>query len=212
VKILRVDDHTILRHGLRALLEKEMDVRLVDEAANGREAVELARKSVPEVILMDIVMPGLNGIDATRAIVAENPRAKVIGLSMNSDGHYLVAMFAAGAVGYLLKDAASTELVLAIRTVLQNRSYVSPAIAADVIECVRGAGHPALPRALTSREREVLQFLAEGKTSKEIGNTLGISVATVETHRRQMVTKLGIRTIAELTKYAVREGLTTLEK
>jgi DNA-binding NarL/FixJ family response regulator len=189
-----------------------MDIKHVEEAANGRDAVELARTTRPNVVVMDISMPGLNGIDATREILTENRNAKVIGLSMNSDSRYVLAMFRAGTVGYLLKDAASGELVQAIRTVMQNQTYVSPGIAADVVAGV-GAMHSApAEKSLSPREREVLQLLAEGKTSKDIAATLHIALPTVETHRKQIMTKLGIRTIAELTKYAIREGLTTLEK
>jgi DNA-binding NarL/FixJ family response regulator len=212
MKILLADDHTMMRHGLRAILEKELDVQLVEEASDGRRAVEIARHTRPDVVVMDVSMPGLNGIDATREILAENRDAKVIALSMNSDRRYVLAMFAAGAVGYLLKDAASQELILAIRTVMQNQTYVSPAIAEDVVASVRGAQAPPSSKSLSSREREVLQLLAEGKTSKDIAATLHVALPTVETHRRQIMTKLGIRTIAELTKYAIREGLTTLEK
>jgi DNA-binding NarL/FixJ family response regulator len=212
MKVLLVDDHTMMRHGLRAILEKETDIQLVEEAANGREAVEIARRMRPNVIVMDIGMEGLNGIDATREILAENRDAKVIGLSMNSDRRYVLAMFAAGAVGYLPKGAPSSELILAIRTVSQNQTYVSPAVAAEVVAGVRAAQPLPSPKELTLREREVLQLLAEGKTSKDIASTLHVGLATVETHRRQIMTKLGIRTIAELTKYAIREGLTALEK
>jgi DNA-binding NarL/FixJ family response regulator len=212
MRILLVDDHAMMRHGLRAVLEKEFDVRQVDEASNGREAVEVARRTHPNVIVMDIGMRGLNGIDATREILSENRGAKVIALSMNSDRRYVLAMFAAGAVGYLLKDAASSELILAIRTVLKNQTYVSPDVAADVVAGAHGPQPGAPPKSLSLREREVLQLLAEGKTSKEIAAELHIALPTVETHRRQIMTKLGLRSIAELTKYAIREGLTALEK
>jgi DNA-binding NarL/FixJ family response regulator len=212
MKILLADDHAMMRHGLRAILEKEMGAWEVEEASNGRDAVDIARRTRPHVVVMDIGMPGLNGIDATREIVADNRDAKVIGLSMNSDRRYVLAMFAAGAVAYLLKDAASSELILAIRTVLQNQTYVSPAVAEGVVASVRASAQAASPKALSAREREVLQLLAEGKTSKHIASTLHVALPTVETHRRQIMTKLGIRTIAELTKYAIREGLTALEK
>ncbi|HEY2516278.1 MAG TPA: response regulator transcription factor [Polyangiaceae bacterium] len=212
MKILLADDHAMMRHGLRAILEKEMDVQSVEEAANGREAVEIARRTRPSVVVMDIGMPGLNGIDATREIVSDNRDTKVIALSMNSDRRYVLAMFAAGAAGYLLKDAASSELILAIRAVLQNQTYVSPAVAEDVVATVRRAQTEPSPKALSVREREVLQLLAEGKTSKDIAAALGVALPTVETHRRQIMAKLGLRSIAELTKYAIREGLTALEK
>jgi DNA-binding NarL/FixJ family response regulator len=212
MRILLVDDHALMRHGMRAILEKEADVVSVEEAANGRDAVDIARRTRPNVVVMDIGMPGLNGIDATREIIAENREAKVIGLSMNSDRRYVLAMFAAGAVGYLPKDAPSTELIFAIRTVMQNLTYVSPAVAEEVVAGVRASAPPPSQKELSLREREVLQLLAEGKTSKDIASTLHVAVATVETHRRQIMTKLGIRTIAELTKYAVREGITALER
>ncbi len=212
MRILLADDHALMRHGLRAILEREMDITVVDEAENGRDAVEIARRTRPNVVVMDIGMPGLNGIDATREILAENREAKVIALSMNSDRRYVVAMFAAGAVGYLPKDAPSSELILAIRAVLQNRTYVSPAVAETVVAGVRASHPPEAPKALSTREREVLQLLAEGKTSKDIAATLHVALPTVESHRRQIMAKLGLRSIAELTKYAIREGLTALEK
>jgi DNA-binding NarL/FixJ family response regulator len=212
MKILLVDDHAIMRDGLRAVLERESDMQLAGEASNGRDAVELALRLRPCVIVMDIGMPGLNGIDATREILSEHRAAKVIALSMNSDRRYVLAMFAVGAVGYLVKDAAASELILAIRTVVQNRAYVSPAVAEDVIASVREAYAEHPTKELSGREREVLQLIAEGKTSKDIAAALHLAVPTVETHRRQLMGKLGIRSIAELTKYAVREGLTLLEK
>jgi DNA-binding NarL/FixJ family response regulator len=212
MRVLLADDHTLMRDGLRAILQKEMDIQLVDEASNGRDAVEMARRTNPNVVVMDIGMAGLNGIDATREIVAENRNAKVIGLSMNSDRRYVVAMFAAGAVGYLPKDAASSELVFAIRTVMQNQTYVSPSVAEGVVANVRASQLAPTPRSLSSREREVLQLLAEGKTSKDIAATLHLALATVETHRRQIMAKLELRSVAELTKYAIREGLTELGK
>jgi DNA-binding NarL/FixJ family response regulator len=212
MRVLLADDHTLMRDGLRAILEKEMDIQLVDEASNGRDAVEMARRTNPNVVVMDIGMAGLNGIDATREIVAENRNAKVIGLSMNSDRRYVVAMFAAGAVGYLPKDAASSELVFAIRTVMQNQTYVSPSVAEGVVANVRASQLAPSPRSLSSREREVLQLLAEGKTSKDIAATLHLALTTVETHRRQIMAKLELRSVAELTKYAIREGLTELGK
>jgi DNA-binding NarL/FixJ family response regulator len=212
VRVLLVDDHTLMRHGLRAILQKEMDIPVIDEASNGREAVEMARIKRPNVIVMDIGMAGLNGVDATREILSENRNAKVIALSMNSDRRYVVAMFTAGAVGYLPKEAASSELVFAIRTVMQNQMYVSPSVAESVVANVRSSQPPAEPKSLSVREREVLQLLAEGKTSKDIAATLHVALATVETHRRQIMAKLELRSIAELTKYAIREGITALEK
>ncbi len=212
MKILLVDDHAIMRDGLRAVLEREGDMELVGEASNGRCAVELALRLRPCVVVMDIGMPGLNGIDATREILSEHRAAKIIALSMNSDRRYVLAMFAVGAVGYLVKDAAASELILAIRTVAQGRAYVSPTVAEDVIALLRTTHGPHLGGDLSGREREVLQLIAEGKTSKDIAAALHLAVPTIETHRRQVMAKLSIHSIAELTKYAVREGLTLLEK
>ena len=211
MNILLVDDHHMMRDGLRAILEREA-MTVIGEAENGHEAINLARRLRPDVIVMDIAMPDLNGIDATRRIVAESPQAKVIALSMNSDRRYVVAMFEAGAMGYLVKNCASGELVQAVRAVSRNLTYISPSVAATMGESNRGGPpHPKPPRSLSPREREVLQLIAEGCSSKEIAARLGVAVPTVETHRRQIVDKLGVRTIAELTKYAVREGLTTIE-
>jgi DNA-binding NarL/FixJ family response regulator len=212
MRVLLADDHTLMRHGLRAILEKEPDIREVLEAEDGRDAVAVAKRTRPHVVVMDVGMPGLNGIDATREILADNKDAKVIGLSMNSDRRYVLAMFAAGAVGYLPKDAPSSELILAIRAVMQNRTYVSPSVAETVVAGLRASLPPPSPKALSTRERAVLQLLAEGSTSKDIAAALNVALATVETHRRQIMTKLGIRTVAELTKYAIREGITALEK
>lgn len=213
MKILLVDDHKMMRDGLRAILEKE-NLEVVGEAASGREALAQARRLRPQVVVMDISMPDLNGIDATGKLLAELPGLKVIALSMNSDRRYVLAMFKAGAVGYLLKNAASEELIAAVRAVADDLTYVSPAIASlivdDALDGKRAGQGPAL-RTLSPREREVLQLLAEGKSSKDIAGRLDIAVPTVETHRRQIMDKLGLRTIAELTKYAIREGLTSLE-
>jgi two-component system, NarL family, response regulator NreC len=220
LRILLCDDHRLMREGLRAILEKA-GLEVVGEAENGRQGVELARQLHPDVVLMDISMPDLNGIDATRLMVEERPAIKVIGLSMNSDRRYVVTMFSAGAVGYLLKSAASEELIRAVEAVTANLKYVSPAVAGTFIDDYVAQAAPseflaneapaAAPKPLSLREREVLQLLAEGKSSKEIATRLSIAATTVESHRRQIMDKLNIRTIAELTKYAVREGLTTLE-
>jgi len=211
VKILLADDHKMLRDGLRAILEKE-GLQVVGEAATGHEAIEMARRLRPTVVVMDISMPELNGIDATRRIMAELPGTKVIGLSMNSDRRYVVAMFAAGAVGYLLKNSASDELIQAVHAVCNDLTYVSPAIAAIVVDrLVDGTRTETKAKPLSPREREVLQLLAEGKSSKDIATRLDLAVPTVETHRRQIMDKLNLRTIAELTKYAIREGITSID-
>lgn len=212
-KVALVDDHKIIRDGLRAILEERTEHVVVGEAADGHEAISVARAARPDVIVMDVSMRGLNGIDATRRIVEELPEIKVLGLSMNSDRRYVLAMLSAGASGYLLKDAASDELIRALDTVLTGHTYLSPAITGIVIEsAVHPSGAVEAPgSALSTREREVLQLLAEGHTSKEIARRLYVAIATVETHRRRIMSRLGIHSIAELTKYAIREGLTTLD-
>ncbi len=211
MKILLVDDHKMLRDGLRAILQAE-GIIVVGEAATGREAIALAHQLRPEIVVMDISMPDLNGVDATRRLVTELPGTKVVALSMNADRRYVVAMFEAGAVGYLLKNAASEELVLALRTVAGDLTYISPGIAAILVDSsLAPASQSRGDRPLSPREREVLQLLAEGNSSKDIANRLSLAVPTVETHRRQIMDKLNLRTVAQLTKYAVREGITSLD-
>lgn len=213
MNVLIVDDHAMMRAGLRLLLERE-GITVIGEAANGRDAVAAARRLKPDIVLMDISMPEMNGVDATRRVLAEIPGAKVVALSMHTDRRYVIAMFTAGASGYLLKGAASDELTQALRAVSRGMTYVSPAVGGVVVgELLDHAPREgdAKPRSLTAREREVLQLLAEGRSSKDIAKILHVAVATVETHRRQIMEKLDLHTIAELTKYAVREGLTALE-
>lgn len=216
MRVFIVDDHELVRAGMRMLLESE-GFEVVGEADNGREALGAVAREKPDVVLMDITMPCLNGIDATRLMLAERPSLMVIAVSMNSDRRSVMQMFAAGAVGYLLKNCAADELLFALKAMAQGHKYVSPRIAGIVLDqlgTAPDADAPAGPngqKALTSREREVLQLVAEGMSNKEIGEQMHISVATVETHRRQVMDKLGIRTVAELTKYAIREGLTSLD-
>jgi two-component system response regulator NreC len=209
VRALLVDDHAIVREGLRAILERA-GTEVVGECSNGREALPLARRLLPDVVLMEISMPELNGIDATRRVLDELPQIKVIGLSMHADERHIAELFSAGASGYLPTDSASRELLAAIQAVVQNQTYLSPAVAWVALSTLAPGAPKHHPRALTGREREVLQLLAEGHTSKEICARLSIAVPTVETHRRQIMSKLGIRTIAELTKFAIRQGLTPL--
>lgn len=214
INILLVDDHKIVRDGLRSLLEKEPGIKVVGEASSGREAVRFVNELTPDVVILDIGMPDLNGIDATRQMKAKIPAMKILALSMHSDKRFVARMFAAGASGYLLKDCAFEELARAIRTVAQDQTYLSPSIASQVIkDYVRrlAESDSAGPPLVTPREREVIQLLAEGKSTKHIAAALNISVKTVETHRSQIMEKLNIDSIANLTKFAIREGLTSLE-
>lgn len=213
IRILLADDHKIIREGLKALIEKQPDMEVAAEAQDGLSTVKLAQKILPQIIIMDIGMPEMNGIDATRHIVSEKRDVKIIALSMHSDRRFVLEMLKAGASGYLLKDSAFEELVTAIHTVMANQPYLSPKIT-DIV--VKEYLHN-LPKndsnvfnILTGREREVLQLLAEGKSTKQIALTLNLSVKTVETHRQQIMDKLEIRSVAELTKYAIREGITSL--
>ena len=212
-RILVVDDHRIMREGLRALLAGIPGMAVVAEANNGRCAVQLAQEQKPDVIIMDVSMPDLNGIEATRQILAAHPEIRVIALSIHSDRRFVLQMFRAGAVGYLLKDCAFEELAHAIEVVLDGQAYLSPGIAGVVVgEFLRqlASDESTLIPSLTAREREVLQLTAEGKSTKEIASLLRVSVKTVETHRRQLMEKLRMNSVAELTKFAVREGLTSL--
>lgn len=213
LKIILVDDHKIVRHGLKAAFENESDMVVVGEAEDGRSAISLTRDIQPDVVLMDVSMPDLNGIEATRQILSEAPSCKVIGLSMHSHGRYVMGMLEAGAAGFLLKTCSFDELKRAVRSVASGKTFLSADIASLVVDAAitpnRGK-EPVLATDLTPREREVLQLIAEGCTTREIAEKLHVSVKTVETHRRQIMNKLNLRSIAQLTKYAVREGLTSL--
>jgi len=215
MKILLADDHKLIREGLRLLLEKRGRITIVGEADNGISAVRMARDLKPDLVLMDIAMPDLNGIEATRRIRTEAPGVKVIALSMHMDKRFVRHMFAAGASGYVLKESAFEEVSMAIKAVAMGRLYISPKITDQVLaEYVKQLTKPSAGEEspLSGREREVLQMLAEGKSSRKIAERLHISVTTVDTHRKHIMDKLGFRTIAELTKYAVREGLTSLDE
>jgi len=214
IKIILADDHQIVRHGLRSLLSSEPDMEVVGEADNGRAVVRLVQEKSPQVVIMDISMPDLNGIEATRQIIAESPGVKIIALSMHSDSLFVLNMFKAGASGYLLKDCALEELVKAVRTVLNRKIYLSPGISDIVIkDFVIGWSPPdsSAYSILTTREREVLQLMAEGRNTNQIAENLCVSVKTVEAHRKQLMNKLDIHSVAELTKYAIRQGLTSLD-
>lgn len=203
-----------MREGLRTLIEKQPDMKVVAEAENGRMAVQLVQELLPEVVVMDIGMPDLNGIEATRQILADNPEVKVIALSMHSAKRFVAEMLKAGSSGYLLKDCAFEELTLAIRTVIANKVYVSAGITDMMIkDYVHNLSKTefSVTSILTPREREVLQLLAEGKTTKQIALSLNVSVKTIETYRQQLMHKLNLHSVAELTKYAIREGITSLE-
>jgi DNA-binding NarL/FixJ family response regulator len=209
MKVVLADDHAMVREGLRAVLEKA-GVRVIGEAANGREAVAEVLRLHPDVVVMDLAMPELNGVDAARRLTKELPGTKIVALSMTADRRYVTAMMAAGAAGYVLKNAAAEQLIEALNVVTSGEKYLSPEIA-DQHFSTRASARGTTEKGLTPREREVLQLVAEGKSSKEIAVTLSIALPTVETHRRQLMEKLGLRSIAELTKYAIREGLTSAE-
>ena len=214
VTILIVDDHNIVRDGLRALLEPLAGMKVVGEAENGRVAVRLAREIQPDIVIIDVAMPDLNGIEATRKIRSQVPGTKVIGLSMHSDRRFVSRMLQAGAAAYLRKESAFEEIAAAIEAVARGEHYLGRGITDLVV-----ADYKALmldksldrQEPLTHREREVVQLLAEGKKTAEIATQLHVSVKTVETHRTNIMGKLGLHSIAELTKYAVREGLTSLD-
>ena len=212
-RILLVDDHQMVREGLRALLACEPGFEIVGEAADGRTALSLIRTLSPNVVIMDIEMPDLNGIEATRQIKSEFERVKVIALSTHFDRRYVSHMLDAGASAYVPKMDAHDELVRAVRAVSAGRTYLSPEVAGFVVERYgdgKGGDDSAYSR-LSAREREVLQLVAEGKSSPATAKLMHISIKTVETHRRNIVQKLDVHGTAELTKYAVREGLTSLE-
>jgi DNA-binding NarL/FixJ family response regulator len=212
--VLIADDHRLFRDGLRNLLSETKDARVVAETTDGAETVAAALKLKPDIVLMDISMPELNGIEATRRIVAQSGATKIIMLSMHSDTRFVTEALKAGATGYLLKDCAFEEVLRAVKAVSEGAIYLSSRISESVIrdyvaiaKSVPGSAFSTL----SAREREVLQLLAEGKSTKETAGKLHVSVKTVETHRKQIMDKLDIHSVAELTKYAIREGLTPLE-
>lgn len=214
ISILLAEDHQIMREGLRVMLAKQSGMEVIGEAADGRSAVRLAKELSPDVVIMDISMPDLNGIEATRHITAESKGTKVLALSMHSGRKIVAEMLKAGASGYVLKGCAFTSLCNAIRTVVAGQIYLSQGITDVVVEdYVRhlSADEPPFHATLPPRERETLQLLAEGKSTKQIAAILHVSVKTIETYRRQIMNRLNMHSLPELTKYAIREGLTSLE-
>ncbi|HEU0264191.1 MAG TPA: response regulator transcription factor [Geobacterales bacterium] len=213
MNVLLADDHQIVREGVRHLLERQEGVRVIAMADNGRQAVQLATELQPDLVVMDLTMPELNGIEATRQIVASYPEIRVLVLSMHSDRRFVDEALAAGASGYLLKESAAEELVEALQQIAAGERYLSPRISSMVTAGKSANLHHSLHSPLTllsSRERQVLQLIAEGKNTKEIAFLLEISVKTIETHRQQVMKKLGIFSVAELTRFALREGITPL--
>lgn len=213
-KVLLVDDHALIREGLRSLLEKQPDVQVVGEAEDGRRAKELVAELSPDIVIMDVTMPRLGGIEATRQIVSEFPSVKVIALSIHSKRRFVADMLGAGAAGYILKECLFDELVQAIQAVAAGGRYLSPRITDvvvdDYVKRLSGGAESPLA-ALTGREREVLQLVAEGKSTKQIAVELHVSTKTIEANRRQIMEKLDMHSVAELTKYAIREGITALD-
>jgi len=206
IRILLADDHAVVRQGFRMILSAHPDLEIVGEAGNGREAVELAATLRPDVVVMDVAMPELNGIEATRRLTADNPHTRVVALSMHKDSVYVREILRAGARGYLLKDSVADDLVAAVRAVASGEGYLSPGVSNAVLDDYRK--HVTNPiDLLSSREREVLQMLAEGKTNKEIAVVLNLSVYTVEAHRGRIMEKLNVHSINELVRFALRNGL-----
>src|SRR5260221_62730 len=212
IRVLLADDHTVVRQGLRALLAAEEDIEIVGEAENGRQAIQLVKKLLPDVAVIDIAMPGLNGLEATRQITRSVPTTKVLILSSYSDDEYVQQLTEAGAAGYLVKQTAANELLKAIREAQQGNAYFSPAIAKRLRDQCREAfvtGKPGHKRSdyLTTREAEVLQLVAEGRANKQIAAELCISIKTVEKHRQQVTNKLNIHDVAGLTRHAIAKGI-----
>lgn len=205
VKILLADDHTIVRQGLKLILSAHADMEVVGEAANGREAVDMAGKLRPDVVLMDVQMPELNGIDAAKQMVAANSRIRILALSMHKEAVYVREILKAGARGYILKDAIDTELLNAIRSVAQGNGYISPAVAGALDEKKADPNNPV--DTLSPREREVLLLIADGKTNKEIATKLNLSVYTVDSHRGKIMEKLNLHSAGELVRFAIKNGL-----
>ncbi len=206
IRILLADDHAMVRQGFRMILSSQADMEIVGEAGNGREAVEQAEKLQPDIVVMDVAMPELNGIEATRRLAASSPRTRVLALSMHKDSVYVREILRAGARGYLLKDSIGSDLLAAVRAVARGEGYLSPAVSEAVLSDYRRHVTDPLDL-LTSREREVLQLIAEGKTNKDVAATLNLSVYTVDAHRGRIMEKLNLHSTGELVRFAVRKGL-----
>lgn len=211
IRVVLVDDHTVVRAGLRALIDRLDGVRVVAEAADGEAALALVRPDPPEVVITDITMKGMDGVDLALALKREFPQVRVIVLSMHSGADYVQKALGSGVSAYLLKDAAMVELELAVRAVMRGETYLSPAVSARVVEGYVQASTPMLV-SLTSRQREILKLLAQGMSAKEIAFQLGIAVKTAEAHRAQIMERLGIRDVPGLVKYAIRVGLAKLDE
>ena len=211
IRILLADDHTVMRNGLRLLLERQPHLKVVAEASDGREAVAMAAAEDPDVVVMDIAMPHLNGVEAARQIVSHNPRAAVAILSMHSDESYVIRSLKAGARAYLLKDSAEADLLEAIQAIREGKSFFSPAVRRilkeDYMRQLDKMDAEDSYELLTTREREVLQLVAEGKSNKEVANLFNLSLYTVETHRTHILQKLNLHSVPELILYAVRKGI-----
>jgi DNA-binding NarL/FixJ family response regulator len=208
IRVMLADDHSLVRAGIRSLLGAMAGVQVVGEAASGEEALELAAREQPDVVLMDIAMRGMTGLEAAASLRAHHPGIRVVILSMHSGEEYVLQALRAGAAGYLLKDAATGELELALRSVMRGESWLSPAVSRQVVEgYVQRAGAESAPELLTARQREVLRLIADGKSTKEIAFLLNVSGKTIETHRAQIMERLGIRDVPGLVRYALRTGL-----
>ena len=211
IRILLADDHTVMRNGLRLLLERQPNLKVVGEASDGREAVEMAAAQAPDVVVMDIAMPHLNGVEAARQIASRSPHTAIAILSMHSDESYVIRSLKAGARAYLLKDSAEADLIAAIHAITEGKSFFSPAVRSllkeDYMRQLAEVGADDSYELLTTREREVLQLVAEGKSNKEIAGLLNLSLYTVETHRTHILQKLGLHSVPELILYAVRKGI-----
>jgi DNA-binding NarL/FixJ family response regulator len=215
IRVLLADDHTLIRGGIRALLESTGGVEVVAESGDGREALALIGEHTPDVALLDIGMPGLNGLEVTRRAAKESPRTRVVILSMHADAAYVKQALQAGASGYLLKGAAVAELPLALQSVMRGETYLTPRISQAVVQGFLREGQdqePSAQEGLTKRQREILQLIAEGRSTKEIAHTLDVSVKTIETHRMRLMDRLGIHDVPGLVRFAIRAGIVSSDE